>query len=193
MLVLALHESQRQAMRPTANVGTVISGRKETPSPADPYCSACRIRPKRMTRCSHRMSARQTFGLVSGLNDGVTKRIGIALLAVVLAVSGCGSPSPVAPTGTQQVAEAAAALATIRGQIFADVDWGDPAIADALVEVRKADGATTTVRSDEDGFYQVSVRSGIVSVTASKEGYEPKTWQLLLLDHAVLNFGLTPR
>lgn len=116
----------------------------------------------------------------------------MALLAVAVTGSACGGRSPVAPTSTQQVA--AAQLATISGRVYAAVTWGEPPIAETLIEVTEADGTTTTVLSDDDGFYQVTVRHGSVSISASKEGYEAKTpQQFTLLNDAVLNFSLTPR
>lgn len=71
--------------------------------------------------------------------------------------------------------------------------WGDPPIPDAVISVTDADGSIKTVSSDENGFYQILVRPGDVSITASKEGYEARTWQLTLLKDLVLNFGLIPR
>ena len=115
------------------------------------------------------------------------------LTALILTASGCSSPSPVAPTTPPQVSQPAAQLASISGQVYANVSWGDPPIPDAVITVTEADGSTKTVTSDENGLYVIFVRGGDVSVTAAKEGYEARTWQLTLLKDLVLNFGLIPR
>jgi hypothetical protein len=111
------------------------------------------------------------------------KTIALALVAVALAVAGCG-PSPVAPDG-QQV------IPTLSGQVQQNVTWGDPPLADALVEVTGADGLKRTGFSDDDGFYKIVAAPGTVTVTASKPGFETKTSEFVLVTDTVLNFSLT--
>src|SRR2546428_9313772 len=129
---------------------------------------------------------------VDGLNKLVKTRTLIGLVALILAVSGCSSPSPVAPGTTRPVSEGAALFATISGQVYANVTWADPPIAEATIEVTAADGSIKTTLSDDNGLYTISVRGGNVSITASKDGYETKSWQLALVKDLVLNFGLAP-
>lgn len=114
------------------------------------------------------------------------------LMAFILLCSGCSSPSPIAPGSPPQSSQPAAPFASISGQVYAKVTWGDPPIPDAIIAVAETDGTIRTVVTDDNGFYAISVRAGDVSITASKEGYEARTWQLTLLKDVVLNFGLTP-
>jgi ABC-type uncharacterized transport system auxiliary subunit len=115
------------------------------------------------------------------------------LATLILITSGCSSPSPAAPTTSPPVSQPAAQFASISGQVYANVSWGDPPIPDANVTVTESDGSIKRVTSDENGFYLIFVRAGDVSITASKDGYEARTWQLTLLRDLVLNFGLMPR
>lgn len=153
--------------------------------------------PQALFRCvelEDASSSKQTVGLITGLNGYAMRNVVIAL--VILAGAGCSDRSPIAPTVprvTQPPSEPAAELATIRGQVYADVTWGNPPIEDAVIEVVEADGAIKTAFTDEDGFYTISARPGDVSITAAKEGYEAKTWELSLSKDTVLNFGLVPR
>ena len=110
-----------------------------------------------------------------------------------LMVSGCADHVPLAPTSPQPSPGVTAESATLTGQVYARVDWGDPPLADVLIEVKRVDGSDTTTVSDEDGFYELVVQPGALSITASRDGYEAKTWELTLLKDTVLNFGLTPR
>ena len=116
----------------------------------------------------------------------------IGVVALILTVSGCSSPSPVSPDTPQQVPQPAVPSATIRGQVYAKVTWGDPPIVEATIEVIEPDGSIRTALTDDNGFYSIPVRPGDVSITASKDGYEARTWQLTLLKDLVLNFGLAP-
>lgn len=134
----------------------------------------------------------QTFRELAGLNNHAMTRTLFSLVAFILLCSGCSSPSPIAPDSKPQVSQPAAQFASISGQVYAKVTWGDPPIPDAVIEVAEADGTIRTVVTDDTGFYAISVRAGDVSITASKEGYEARTWQLTLLRDVVLNFGLAP-
>ena len=69
--------------------------------------------------------------------------------------------------------------------------WGDPPLADALVEVTGADGLKESGFSDDDGFYKIAAPPGGVTVTASKPGFETKTSEFMLVTDTVLNFSLT--
>jgi hypothetical protein len=117
------------------------------------------------------------------------KRFACCLTAVVMSSSTCSGRSPVEP-GVQQPPEAVSQFATVNGWVYGRGEGADPPIAGALIEVKEADGSEKSTLTDEDGFYELAVRAGNVSITASKEGYEAKTWQLTLLKDTVLNFGL---
>jgi hypothetical protein len=107
---------------------------------------------------------------------------------LMVTLVGCGgslnSPSavPQRPQPTEH--------AVISGQIYANAQGHAP-IAASRVEVNEADGSSTSVASDADGAYRISVRRGSVTVTASREGYEAKQWQFDLLNDTVLNFSLS--
>lgn len=134
----------------------------------------------------------QTFQRVAGLSTHAMTRTLFFLAVLILTGSGCSSPSPVAPGATQQGSQPAAQFAAISGQVYANVTWGNPPITDAIIRVTDADGSIKFIATDEQGFYKVLARPGDVSITASKEGYEARTWELTLLKDIVLNFGLAP-
>ena len=106
-------------------------------------------------------------------------------LAIILAAAGCSERLPLAPD--------ASASATISGWVYASVNWADPPVPDAHIEVHAADGSKTTTVSDLHGFYHVCVRPGSVVITTSKEGYDATTYQVMLLTDTTLNFFLDPR
>jgi hypothetical protein len=83
-------------------------------------------------------------------------------------------------------------IPTISGQVHEAVTWGDPPLADAVVEVTIADGSTKTGMSDAGGFYRIAAAPGGVTVKASKAGYATKTSEFLLVRDIVLNFSLAP-
>lgn len=116
------------------------------------------------------------------------------LVALALASSACADGLPVAPTNTQQPRqpETASEFATVSGWVYAQVDWGDPPLVDTRLTVKLADGSEQATLSDAGGFYELSVRAGVISITAAKKGYEAKTWELSLSKDTVLNFGLVP-
>lgn len=115
----------------------------------------------------------------------------LCLVAVILTATGCGR-SPLAPDVPEPQRSPAAELATISGWVYASVEWADPALPDALVEIHAADGSQTATLSDANGFYEVSVRPGTISVTSSKEGHGTKTCEVRLVTNTVLNFFLDP-
>ena len=104
-------------------------------------------------------------------------------LVIILAV-GCSGRSPLAPEVTSS--------ARVSGWVYASVDWADPPVPNAHIEVHAADGSTVTTVSDLRGFYEVSVPVGNVMITTSKEGYETRTYEGTLLTHTTLNFFLQP-
>jgi Carboxypeptidase regulatory-like domain len=121
------------------------------------------------------------------------KSILFSVLTVILAASGCArDASPVAPDSTQPGLQKNIASATIRGQVYAELGWAEPAIAEALVEAKEDGGSEQKVFTDADGFYEISARPGTITITASKEGHQPKTQQFALSGDTVLNFGLDP-
>jgi hypothetical protein len=120
------------------------------------------------------------------------KSIVFGLLIMIFASSGCGGASPTAPDPMQQGLEGTDGSATIRGQVYAELGWAEPAIADALVEAKAADGSAQSVSTGENGSYEISARPGDITITASKEGHHPSTQQFMLSKDTVLNFGLNP-
>ena len=120
------------------------------------------------------------------------KSILFCLLIMIFATSGCGGASPTAPDPMQQGLQGTVGSATIKGQVYAELGWAEPAIADALVEIKAADGSAQSVSTGEDGFYEIAARPGTITITASKEGHQPSTQQFVLSKDTVLNFGLNP-
>ena len=118
-------------------------------------------------------------------------RIALGVL-VTLAAFGCGG-SLTAPTAIEQRTEPAADIATISGQIYSSVGPIYASIGSVEIDVNEADGSSRTVVTDSNGVYQISVRRGSVTITASKDGYEAKQWQFDLLNDVVLNFSLSPQ
>src|SRR6185295_2147083 len=90
-------------------------------------------------------------------SNTVVKTIALSLVAVAfaLAVASCGGSSPVAPGAPPPTV-----MPTLSGQVQQNVTWGDPPLADALVEVVGADGLKKTGLSDDEGFYQIAVAPG---------------------------------
>ena len=120
-----------------------------------------------------------------------TRRSALCLLAILLSAAGC-SLSPLAPDNPETAPSPPPEVATISGWVYENVTWGDPPVPYARIEVRSADGSTTAAVSDRRGFYQLSVRSGDVSITTSKQGHETRRCQVTLLTDMVLNFFLAP-
>jgi hypothetical protein len=133
----------------------------------------------------------QTFACRAGLIERAMKRFS-CIVAILLTSWACGGDAPTAPPDLLQPPDAAAEFATVSGWVYARA-LGDPPLADALVELREADGSARVVRTDRLGFYKLTVRPGDVSIAASKESYETKAWEFSLLKDTVLNFGLTPK
>jgi hypothetical protein len=134
----------------------------------------------------------QIFTHLAGLTERTMKRL-VWCAAMVLLPSGCADRVPVAPTSPGSSSVLTAESATLTGQVYARVDWGDPPLADVVIEVKTADGSDKSTITDEDGFYELVVRPGAMSITAFRDGYEAKTWELTLSRDTVLNFGLTPK
>lgn len=112
------------------------------------------------------------------------KTLALFLVAGTLAGANCGGPAPMAPTRV--------VTPTISGQVHESVDWGDPPLAAAVVEVTGGDGVKKTGMSDDSGFYRIAAGPGSVTVTASKPGFATKTTEFLLMTDMVLNFSLAP-
>jgi len=116
----------------------------------------------------------------------------IRTFAIVLAVvtsCACSESSPLAP-GAQ--ARGAAGPATLSGWVYQTLGTDELPLVRAVIEVTTAEGQRHSAVTDAEGFYLVAVKPGPLSITASKEGYEAKTWELRLSRDMVLNFGLAP-
>ena len=120
----------------------------------------------------------------------VVKAIRLGIVALAALEVGCGGQSPLAPAEGSK--PSVAELVTVSGQVYVDATWGEPPIRDASITVTR-DGEESIVSTNRGGFYRISVKSGSLSITASKEGYESKAWSLVLSNDTVLNFSLTPK
>lgn len=119
------------------------------------------------------------------------RRIAFLSLCVTLAGFGCAG-ALTAPDDIPQSGVPQAELAVISGQVYANLTWADPPIADAVITVRDVDGLEQIAVSDDEGFYQVVVRPGHVTISASKDGYQTTRSRFTASTHTVLNFGLDP-
>jgi hypothetical protein len=113
--------------------------------------------------------------------------LSLAVLSVALCagLSGCGRRLPGAP-GT--------GFLTISGHVYEQEtpDSGEPLLAGVLITVQGASGLALTATSDAVGFYTLSIQGGIISITASKAGYESRVSSFDMLESTVLNFSLAP-
>ena len=84
--------------------------------------------------------------------------------------------------------------ARISGYVYQrpSADLGEPMLADVLITVEQVDGAQRTTRTNAAGFYTVFVTRGIVSISATKAGYQTNRSQFDLSSDTVLNFSLVP-
>ena len=119
-------------------------------------------------------------------------RIVWAIGVVAVLVSACSAQTPLAPSNPQERLPPSNS-AMVSGWVYEHAHASDPSIAKALIDVRYGDGAHVTALTDPEGYYQISVPAGRLTITASKEGFEAKTWELTLLEDTVLNFALIPR
>ena len=111
--------------------------------------------------------------------------------AAVVTSWACGGGTPTTPAVNLRP-EATAESATVSGWVYMRAD-GDPALPGALVEVEDGTGSYHAAVTNEDGFYELTVRAGSIAIAASKEGFEAKSWEFSLLKDTVLNFGLEPK
>jgi hypothetical protein len=105
-------------------------------------------------------------------------------LALLASIAHCGG-APLAP---------AAARPTVSGYVYqtATAAFGEPWLETVLITVEQADGSQHTALTNAGGFYTVSVLSGLISISATKAGFETNRSQFDLVNSTVLNFSLTP-
>lgn len=111
-----------------------------------------------------------------------TRRIAFCLVALGSDI-GCSSSVPSAP----------ALDFTVSGYVYGQHNGenGEPLIVDAVITARDADGHDISAVTDSKGFYTVRVRSGAVSIGATKAGYDASLSQEFTLSgNTVLNFRL---
>lgn len=108
----------------------------------------------------------------------------LLFIALLGWVAGCEG-GPQGPT---------AVPAKISGYVYQrpSADLGEPMLADVLITVEQVDGAQRTTRTNAAGFYTVFVTRGIVSISATKAGYQTNRSQFDLSSDTVLNFSLVP-
>jgi hypothetical protein len=121
---------------------------------------------------------------------GVTfcKAIGLLTFCLVSVGSGTGCSSSVPTTPTTPTLDF-----TVSGYVYGQhmENGGEPLIADAVITARDVDGRESNAVTDATGFYAVRVRSGAVSIGASKAGYDASLAQEFTLSRdTVLNFSL---
>lgn len=102
--------------------------------------------------------------------------------AILGVLAGCDG-APHAPT---------AVPARLSGHVYQrpTAESGEPMLSDVVITIEQAAGSQFTTRTDAAGFYTVSVPPGIVSISATKAGYETNRSQFELSSDTVLNFSL---
>jgi len=112
-------------------------------------------------------------------------RFFLFLLACLGSLAACGEGVPQGPT---------AVPAKITGHVYQwpTAELGEPMLADVLITIEEADGAQSTTRTNAAGFYTVSATRGIISISATKAGYQTNSSQFELSSDTVLNFSLVP-
>jgi hypothetical protein len=97
--------------------------------------------------------------------------------------------------GCEGAAQAPTAIpATVSGHVYQrpSAQYGEPMLSDVLITIETADGSQRTTRTDGTGFYSVCAARGVVSISATKEGYQVNRSQFELANDTVLNFSLAP-
>ena len=124
--------------------------------------------------------------------------LSLTLMCAACAARNTMAPDPVPVRSSLMTTTADARnVITFSGSVYADQssDKGEPPIADALIEVTDATGVRST-RSDGYGSYTLTVPYGDATITASKLGYESKTWPVIASDllsrNVTWNFSLAP-
>ena len=107
-----------------------------------------------------------------------------ALLAIVAlaATVACSHSTPLAPS---------VSTPTLSGRVYGQDTDSESPLADAALTFATV-GRSVATTSGADGFYSANLKPGTVQITASKAGYQTKTWTVDVVDAGVvLNISLS--
>jgi hypothetical protein len=152
------------------------------------FCSEDTDRPELWS-----VAAQQTFRVSRLSNSEGTMKQVVCVAAIVMTSWACGDGVPTTPASNLQPSEGSAEFAKVSGWVYMNAEGGNPPLVEAFVEATDGRGSYHSTLTNEDGFYELTVRPGTLAIAASKEGFEAKSWQFSLLKDTVLNFGLAAR
>lgn len=117
----------------------------------------------------------------------------VILTLLLAATAGCSDRTPLTPDASTTTAGADSdRTAKVYGRVYAQSDDAEHPIEDATVAV-VSDVVSTSTQTGSSGKYFVAVPRGMVSITASKDGFVPRTWTVDLSNDLALNFTLAPQ
>ena len=118
----------------------------------------------------------------------------VILTLLLAATAGCSDQTPLTPDASATTTSGADSdrTAKVYGRVYAQSDEAEHPIEDATVAVVSAVVSTST-QTGSSGKYFVAVPRGMVSITASKDGFVPRTWTVDLSNDLALNFTLAPQ
>ena len=83
----------------------------------------------------------------------------------------------------------AASATTVSGTVYVDATSSEQPLAGATVLVLTG-GESRTATTSARGFYSLSIPTGDATITASKDGFVPKSWAVDVDGDVTLNFSL---
>src|SRR5262245_10967439 len=117
----------------------------------------------------------------------------LILVAALCALAACSRTSPVSPT----ISSSSPVIVTsngdssmfVSGRVYSGSSVSDAPLSDADV-VLTTGSSTTSARTGSSGEYSLAVPAGAATITASKRGYQSKTWAIEVANNLVVNFSL---
>ena len=121
-------------------------------------------------------------------------KLRVYLLTSLMVASAACSNSTTSPSALRAEDVASVSIEktgpVVSGTVYVGSSAADHPLADANVIVVSG-GETRTTRTNASGYYSLSVPAGEGSITASKSGYSPKSWNLSVANDLVVNFSLS--
>ena len=122
-------------------------------------------------------------------------KLRVYLLTSLMVASAACNNSTTSPSALRDASESASVSIektgpVVSGTVYVGSSAADHPLADANVIVVSG-GETRTTRTNASGYYSLSVPAGEGSITASKSGYSPKSWNLSVANDVVVNFSLS--
>jgi hypothetical protein len=115
------------------------------------------------------------------------------LTSLLVASAACSNTttSPISPSNSEDSSSVSIQnnVPVISGTVYVGSATADHPLADANIIVVSGD-ETRTTRTSATGRYSISVPEGEGTITASKSGYSPKSWDITVANDVVVNFSL---